>query len=586
MMSENSTFTLSEILIHVPHLPGPFLTFSCIFSRSDEVSLLLSLNIFFFKLLLWLLLAVKTSKAEDLAFDQSSGLTNSPNSLGGVMVEPAVSVLDGGFSADGDPFSVAPQSLSLFNEYAGNIRPFPSLPEDQRSGIVFHHKAKSSEEHSIVRQISTTLGPRDRFITTYSIPLWPGNPLSTIKLSEANTADGRNPSVDGRVQDLNKLLLPNEREDQEEARADGRTKSNPGLSAEGSGSGSGLYSNRLNQELGGVTTVNYISTLSTINFQVDNTGKKSRSTGIKMDSETDEEAGSKIIGKNESETVAEDESELSSEEEEEDGEGEAVSATGNQKLRKMVDETDESARQLNSTAGCDTLNDKERETEAETVMGTVMNSGEEIESDFRVFSRPVNIHGSGDGGEREEGGHGKGMNVGGDNDGVEAAGGTKSGDGGDGGEDGRREDASGRRDGLQLSVSQDGPTAELPLFDSSEEDGDGDEHSEDERNLSLDSRDVWGKSTLEDNKERDGDGKRLKIEGGGEDDTAAGTKESSQQPQSVDRLLFDPAKSPVLRHHVPLFTLTDGSKATDERMEGKCLSMLSFSSALPLCDTM
>lgn len=496
-----------------------------------------------------------------------------------------VSVLDGGFSVDGDSFSVTPQSLNLFNEYTGNIRPFPSLPEDKRSGIVFHHKAKSSEVHSIVRQTSTTLGPRDRFVATYSIPLWLGNPLSTINLSEANTAEGSYPSVDGRVQDgLNKLPIPNKRENQEEARMDGQKKSSPGLSAEGSGSGSGLSSNRFSQEFEGVTTVNHLSTLSSINFKVGNTGEKSRSTGIKMDSETDEEAGSKIIGKKERELEAKNESELSSEEEEKVGEGEAVNATGNRKVRKMVDETDESARRLNSAAGCDTLNEKEREAEVETVMGTVMNSGEEI--DFGVFSRPLNIHGSGDGGERGEGGHGKGMKVGGDNKGIKAAGGKQSGDRRAGREDGRREVVSGRRDGLQLSIRQDGPTAELPLFDSSEEDGDGDEYTEEERNVSLDSRDVSGTSTLENNIERDGDGKRLKIGGGGEDDTAAVTKESSQQSESVDRLLFDAARSPVLRHLVPLFTLTDGSKATDERMEGKCLSMLSFSSALPLCDRM
>lgn len=497
-----------------------------------------------------------------------------------------VSVLDGGFSVDGDSFSVTPQSLNLFNEYTGNIRPFPSLPEDKRSGIVFHHKAKSSEVHSIVRQTSsTTLGPRDHFVATYSIPLWLGNPLSTINLSEANTAEGSYPSVDGRVQDgLNKLPIPNKRENQEEARMDGQKKSSPGLSAEGSGSGSGLSSNRFSQEFEGVTTVNHLSTLSSINFKVGNTGEKSRSTGIKMDSETDEEAGSKIIGKKERELEAKNESELSSEEEEKVGEGEAVNATGNRKVRKMVDETDESARRLNSAAGCDTLNEKEREAEVETVMGTVMNSGEEI--DFGVFSRPLNIHGSGDGGERGEGGHGKGMKVGGDNKGIKAAGGKQSGDRRGGREDGRREVVSGRRDGLQLSIRQDGPTAELPLFDSSEEDGDGDEYTEEERNVSLDSRDVSGTSTLENNIERDGDGKRLKIGGGGEDDTAAVTKESSQQSESVDRLLFDAARSPVLRHLVPLFTLTDGSKATDERMEGKCLSMLSFSSALPLCDRM
>lgn len=537
------------------------------------------------------------SKVDDSTIDQSSGLQNSPNTLSRVIINPVnppVSVPEGGFSAEGDSFSVTSQSLNPFNEYTNSFRPSPALPEDNGSGLIFHHNDKSSEEHSIVRlqmdlehaQTSPTLGSQDHLTTTYSLSVLPAYDLSTINFSETNTVEGNNQNAShdqtgGTIQDsLNILPHPGNRGEQEEGRTDrhkedhnssipslfdskGLTLSlpyNSDVPAEGSESGSGLYSNRLNQEFDEVPPVE--SDLPTFNFKVDDIGKRSRSTGIKMVIETNE-AGSKISSKKVCETAAEkeikeNESELSGEEEEE-MEGEGVHDIGSQRVRKVDGETDESARQLNSTAGCDML--RERGIDVETVVGKIIYtepaSGDKIESNFGVFSWPEDIHGSGEGGDGGDDGKGKGKKAGDDEEGIKAVGGKES---GDGGEDGNKDD-------LQLSISL---PAEVPLFDSSGGNGDGDGHDEEGRNVSLDSQVVWGNSALED-KELDGDGERNgglereeHIEGGGrEGSDAAVNGESLQQFSSVEGLLFA-AKRPVLAHLVPLLRLTDGSKDTEE----------------------
>lgn len=577
-----------------------------------------------------------TSKAEDSAIEQSSGTTNSPNTPSGVFVNsasPAVSVPEGGFSAEGDLSSVTPQSLSPFNEYTSGFRLSPALPEDKRSGVIFHLNVKSSEEHSIGHpmdlehpQISTTSGSQDRLIMAYPLSLLPDYDLSIINLSKTNTVEGNTPNTShnqthGRIQDgLNILPRP---DNEEEARTDrhkelhnspsgtsyfdsrGLTfflpynseESNSDRPPEGSGSGSGLYSN--NQEFDGVTTAKTVSSIlnSTISFKVDNAGKKTRSTGVIMDSETDNDtdgAGSKISSKKECETAAEkeveeNESELSGEEEEKtDGEGEL--GIGNQRVRKVDGETDESARRLNSTAGSDML--KEKETEFGTVVGktvyTETGSGDEIESNFRVFRWPVDVSGSGEGGgEGGEVGKVKGKKVSDDKGGIKAVGEKEGGDKGDGREGSNKEVLPERRDGLQLSVSQDKPAADFSLFGSSEENGSG--HDEEGRDTSLDIQVVRGNSTL-DNKEGDGGGERNggleseeRMEGGGREESDV-IGESLQQFSSMERLLFDAARSPVLGRLVPLLRLTDGNEAAEEQLEGKCYSMPCFSSALPLRD--
>ncbi|XP_044042754.1 receptor-type tyrosine-protein phosphatase zeta isoform X2 [Siniperca chuatsi] len=553
---------------------------------------------------------IPTSKFEDSIIEQSSGLTNSPNAPSGVIVNPESpdSVSEGGFSAEGDLSSVTPQSLNPFNEYTSGS---PALPEDKRSGIIFHQNDKSSEEHSIVRlqmdlehsQISTTLGSQTRLITTYY--------LST------NTVEGNIPKTsynqtDGRIQDgLNGLNILPYSKNEEEARTDRHKKdhnstsvtsffdsksltlslpynseeSNTDRPAERSGSSSGLYSNRLNQEFDAVATVKTdLSAIPnlTVSFKVDSTGTKSRSTGIDMDSETENSidgAGHKISSKKEFETVAETEmeeteNELSGEEEVEiDGD------IGDQRVRKVDGETDESARQLNSAVSWDMLKEKEREIEVETVVGktiyTDTGSGDEIESNLKVFSWPEDVNGSGEGGgDGGEDGKGKRKKVSDDKEGIKAVGEKESDDKGDGREDSTKEVVFGRRDGLQLSVSQDKPTAEFPLFGSSEENGNGDGHDEGQ-NISVDSQVVGGNSTPDDNKEGDNNGKRSggleneeHIEGGGKEDSdVAVIGESLQKFSRVDRLLFDAARNPVLGRLVPLLRLTDGNKDTEEQME-------------------
>ncbi|XP_035852266.1 receptor-type tyrosine-protein phosphatase zeta-like isoform X2 [Sander lucioperca] len=559
-------------------------------------------------------------KVEESTTDQSSGLTSSPNTSSGVLVNPTN-------PADSDPeggsaerASFAPRSLNPFIEYISGVRPAPALPEDNSSGIIFPHNGNySSEEHSIVRlqidlehpQISSALGSQDHVITEHSFSLLPDYGLSTINLSKTNTVEGNTPNTsqnqtDGRIKDgVNILPRP---DNEEEARTNGHKEdlnsssvtsffdskgltfslpnnseeANTGWPAEGSGSGSGLYSNRLNQEFDGVTTVKTdLSTVPnlTIRYKVDDTGEKSRSTGIKMDSETDtgdtDGTGSKISSKKEFETEAEKEMEENESErsggEEEKIEGEGVHNTG-----KVGGEKDESARQLNSTADRDVLEEKVGETEVETVIGkaiyTETSSGNEIESNFHVFRWPEDVSGSGEGGGD---GEGKEKKVSDDKEGIKAVGDKESGEKGGGREDGNEEVVSGGRDGVQLSVSQDNPTVEFPLFDNSEESSDGDGSYKEGRSLSPDSDVVGANSTPEDNKEVDGEGKRKgglgneeHIEGGGKvDSDAAVIGESLQQFSSVDGLLFGAARRPLLGRLAPLPRLTEGNEATEEEIE-------------------
>lgn len=555
-------------------------------------------------------LAENTSKfkTEDFTIDQSSGLIDSPNTFNRVIIDPAnpaVSVPGGGFSAQGDLFSIMPQSLNPFNENPSSFSPSRTLPEDKRSGDIIHHYVMSSEKQSVVRlqmdseipQTSTTQSPQDHSVTPYFLSILPGEDFSTTNSSKTNrgkTLQSPQNQTDSKIQ-VGLSILPRP-DNVDKGRTEGRKQdhnsiffdfkgvtlslplnsqpSSPGTPGEGSGSGSGLYNNRLNQELDGATTVKTdLSSIqnSTVSL-MDKTRKKSGSTVTGMDSDTDW-AGSKISSEKKYETVAEkqmedDESDLSGEQTEET-EGERVLYTGNQTVWKVDGETDESAIQFNSTAGRDMLKEKERDTEVETAVGEIIHtepgSGGETESNVGEFSQPEDIHGSGE---------------------------AESGDTGDGGEDSITEVVFGRKDDLHLSISQK-PTAEPPQFDNSEENGDSDEHDEERTNLSLDAHDVLGNLTLE-HIEQESDGKRI---GGleGEEHNKGGDKESSneavtgeslQQFSDVDGLLFDAAGSPVLGRLVPLLKLTDGSEATGKQTEGKCSSTLSLSSALPLCDTM
>uniref|UniRef100_A0AAQ5Y045 protein-tyrosine-phosphatase n=1 Tax=Amphiprion ocellaris TaxID=80972 RepID=A0AAQ5Y045_AMPOC len=140
---------------------------------------------------------------------------------------------------------------------------------------------------------------------------------------------------------------------------------------EGSGSGSGLDSNRLNQELdeaGTVKTKYSAFENSVLSFKLDEKSSTPRSKiATERDSGTDG-ARRKIGVKKEFETESESEiednvSELSGEGEEKIG-GEGVNDIRNQTVNKVDRKTNESVRQLNSTAGCDLLKEKEKQTEA------------------------------------------------------------------------------------------------------------------------------------------------------------------------------------------------------------------------------
>ncbi|KAM7366913.1 hypothetical protein PAMP_014849 [Pampus punctatissimus] len=519
-----------------------------------------------------------TSKFKASTIGQSSGFTDTLPS--GVIVNSAnsaVSIPGGGFTAD--LFSVTPPSLSPFKEYASMFHSSPpSLPGDKRSDVIFHHNDKSPEDHSIVPEISTTLASQAHLSSTYSVSLLLDYDLSTINLSKANTVKGNTSQANGRIHDgLNILAYPH---DEEEAGTDGHKEDNiytsvpsnfdskgltlPRLSkseetnTDGSASGSGFYSNTRNWELDGVATVNtdLSATLnSTVIFKVDDFQKKSRSTGIELDIDG---KGSKIGGKNE---IKEKGRQISDEEEERIG-GDGVKDISNDRLRRVDVGSDERARQLSHTASGNMLQGKEKETKDETVVGntvyTETGSGTEIKSETNS-SWSEDVSGSG-----ENGGDGG-------EDGKEDIKGVvekQSGDKSDRRSDNDDKVESERRNDLQLPVSPDKPITELTLISSSEDDKD--------QITSPDSGvDVGGDSTFKDNREENGDDKQSGglegeeyMEGGGRENRRAGVAgESLQEFSSVDGLLFNAGRSPVLGHLIPLLSLTDGNKAVEEQME-------------------
>lgn len=295
--------------------------------------------------------------------------------------------------------------------------------------------------------------------------------------------------------------------------------SNQQLPAEGSGSGSGLDSNKLHQEFEEITAVK--SDLSTFSFTVDNTGERSRSTG--KHGETNE-AGSQTSRKKECETAAEEE--IKGKESELSGEGE-IEPEGvhspAQRVRKVDGDTEEI------------------EAVVEKLTYTELGSGD---TNLRIFSWPEDVHGSGEDGEGVDEGKGKACD---EEDGIKAEGGTES---------------DGSKDNLQFSPSL---PAQVPLFENSDENVD--RHDEEGRNLGLDGQVVW-----DDSKEVDCDGERKgKLESeelvggdGGEGSNAAVNVGGWHHFSSVDGLLVDATRSPMLAHLVPLLRLTDGGKDTEE----------------------
>uniref|UniRef100_A0A4W6G059 protein-tyrosine-phosphatase n=1 Tax=Lates calcarifer TaxID=8187 RepID=A0A4W6G059_LATCA len=178
--------------------------------------------------------------------------------------------------------------------------------------------------------------------------------------------------------------------------------------------------------------------------------------------------------------------ELSHEEEEKIG-GEGLNETVNEVVWKMDRETEDSARWLSSIAGCDMLKEKERETEGETVGKTENDTenGSGIES-VRVFSWPEDVSGSGEGGgDGGENDKEKGKITSDGKEDIKALAEKESDSKGNGRKDSNKDAVLGGRDGLQLSVSQNKPKAEFPLFDSSEENSNEGSNSSHESRVGL-----------------------------------------------------------------------------------------------------
>lgn len=285
-------------------------------------------------------------------------------------------------------------------------------------------------------------------------------------------------------------------------------ESNQYLPAEGSGSGSGLYSNKL-QDFKEIARVK--SDLSTFSFKVDNTGERSRSTG--KDGKT-----SQTSSKEECETVAEEE--IKGMESELSGEGETEPEGVHNPGQRVDGDTEERVEKLTYTEP---------------------GSGD---ANSRIFSWPEDVHGSREDGEGVDEGKGKTCD---EEDGIKAVGGTES---------------DGSKDNLQFSTSL---PAEVPLFKNSDENVN--RHDEEDQSFGLDGHIVWDGS-----EEVDGDGDREGkleseelVEGdGGEGSNAAVNVGSSHHFSSVDELLLDATRSPLLAHLVPLLRLTDGGKDAEE----------------------
>lgn len=441
--------------------------------------------------------------------------------------------------------------------------------------------------------ISTTSDSNNHLRAVYSFSLLPDYDLSTNTVSETITFEGTTPNTyyahsDGRFQDGLDILTRHKNE--EEARTDipkdDRNSSSAtsffdskdldlsGRPTEGSGSGSGLDNNGLNQDFDEVATV-WIDLFLT---SVDNTKKDTGA--VRMDTETDNDTDGLLStegGIKERETEAErvieeNESELSGEEEEKI----RVQDSGNQRVRKVDETTDDGVQQLNSAAGYDMLKKKERETEGETItkkkIYSEISSGAEIESSFRVFNWPGDMSGSGEGsGDREEEVKVKGKKDSVDRKHIKEVAEKASDDKGD--------KEVGRQEGLNMSVSQDKIKADFPPFGSNEENSNdgGYEHDEEDRNTSLEISVVGRNSSFKDSGEEDGHGKgNVGVEseehieeGVKQESVAAVTGESLQQFSNVDGLLFDAARSPVLGRLVPVLGLADANKATDKQKEGK-----------------
>lgn len=403
-----------------------------------------------------------------------------------------------------------PPSVNPSNEYTSSFRP-SALPEEKKSGIIFHHNAKPSEALSNIyliegleeHQISLT--SQDHITTTYSFPPQPDYDLNAYKLSLTNT---------GKENTSNKeygLPILHKREDHNSTSVKSVTESkavsynsedaNSETSAEGSGSG-----DTFSQDWDGTATVKPdVSTFirSTISFNWNSTGEKRKPTGTETASETG------YVKDATEEEEDEEEGELSGEEDDKMKQR-GILGGENETGRAVVDGADQSGRQF--TANHNMLKIKEKHTEGETFRGNTIysESGSGTEIGSPTFSWSEDVSGSGEGGEDKDTG----------------------------------------------KISE-GKESEDARDEVNEEDKN---NTEDETNNSS-----VGKQNgdlVEHVKERTN-------EDGGAGGPVVVPGEASQRFSDMDELLIDAARSTVLGRLVPLLRLTDANKDTEDKVEGK-----------------
>lgn len=449
----------------------------------------------------------------------------------------AVSVPERDISVEEHVFSVT-QSVTLFNEHT-NYSHLSAISEDKTSGLIFYHnestlRLQMDSEHP---QTSTTLDSEDHSAAADSLFLLPDYDLSTINISKTSSLEGTTPDSSLDLTDgLN--ILPN---NEEEAGAVSKEHNHSFSSVmsffdsegldlsdrptEASGSGSGLYSNRLNLEFDKVATIRSDLFLTLPNLTVSVKVDSGTEMAAEINNNTDDPRSTEGGRAEEMKGMEKNESELS-------GDKEKIR---NQRVWEVDTEKDESARLLKSTAGLDMLEDNGRETTTtEDVTGKKANpltsSWVEIESYFKVFSSPGDTSGSGGGSGDSEG---KVEKVSDDTGDIRDV----------------AENTSDHRNGIKVTIG---------IEYSNKRNG------HDEEDQSLGGPVGSGNSTLKDNQ----------VEGakGTEDRDAAVIAETLQQFSSME-LLVD-AAHPALGRLVPELRLAD------EQKEGKCYTLLRFFSAL------
>ncbi|XP_072233682.1 receptor-type tyrosine-protein phosphatase zeta isoform X2 [Leuresthes tenuis] len=403
----------------------------------------------------------------DSSSHQSSGFKDPPKTLNGMVINP--NVPDGTFSAEGNVFSVMPPSLKSLKKDISSSRPSAA-----------RHENKSSKEHSVIPlsldlenpSITTTLDSPTHLMATNSLSLLSDYGLSIINLSRKSTSDGKNLRTQDNVDIWSEPHLNNEKEasggeDEDDHNTnlvtsffDFRSVDLSDNPIEDSGSGSGLYSKGLNDELYDAAEVQpkFVTFLSSdVNLKVERIGERSRFPGtdkaVERDNYTD--GGKRAMGvKIEcyTETEREEETEISGEEEEKTG-------TRNNTVKIDDREANESVRKVNITEGCDMLKEEGKETKMETVAGGTMYSESSSGAD--------DVSGSGEHAGIDDKENPKDVNR--DKERFKAVGENEYGSKDSRGDYSNEELISERRGILQPLAAKSTPAADFPLFVNSQE---------------------------------------------------------------------------------------------------------------------